>query len=128
MQPDATLTKKQERAVLALLTEPGVDAAAKAVGVNPSTLWRWLQDDNFKAAVAAARREAFGAATSRIAASCTEAAETLRMIAIDPEAPPAARVSAAKAILEKAAAAIELEDLTIRIDALEKIEAERSAK
>jgi hypothetical protein len=47
------------------------------------------------------------------------AVETLEAIMQDSEAPASARVSAAKAVLEMAIKAVELEDLEARITALE---------
>ena len=41
------LSAKQEEAVLALLTNEGVDNAARAVGVAPRTLYRWLNEPAF---------------------------------------------------------------------------------
>lgn len=127
MKPNATgLTRKQERAIIALLSEPGIDAAADACNVSRTTLWRWMQDSAFKAALLAARRETFGVATSKIAATSAIAADALRTVVSDPNAPPAARVSAAKVILERATAAIELDDLGARVAILEDREVERS--
>ena len=48
-----------------------------------------------------------------------EAVETLRTVMHDADAPASARVSAAKAILETAIKAVELEDLEARIAVLE---------
>jgi len=113
------LTARQEKAILAILSEPGVEAAAAAVGVNPATLWRWQKEPAFREALADARREAFSTATTRIAGACAGAVETLRSIAADKDAPTSARVSAAKAILDGARQALEVQDLDARIAAIE---------
>jgi len=123
-----SLTSRQQRAVLALLAEPGVEKAAASVGVSQPTLWRWQQEPTFRQALAAARREAFAAATTAIAGACAEAVATLRDVATNWAAPAAARVSAARAILERAEAAIELQDLAIRLDAVEERLGEPGAK
>lgn len=114
-----SLSWRQERAVLACLEHGATDAAAAASGVHPSTLWRWRQQPAFREALAAARREAFSQATTRLAAASVDAAETLHRICIDPEAPASIRVWAARCILERSAAAIELTDLAERLAALE---------
>lgn len=51
------LNPKQQTAIFALLTEPTLEAAAKIVGVQRTTLWRWLQDERFHHAYQQARRE-----------------------------------------------------------------------
>src|ERR687886_540740 len=48
--------RKREQAILALLQEPTVEAAAKAVGVADVTLWRWMQQPDFQAEYRIARR------------------------------------------------------------------------
>jgi len=53
--------------------------------------------------------------------------ETLRSVMQDKDAPASAKVSAAKAILETAIKAVELEDLEARIAALEAQSQERPA-
>jgi len=45
------LSAKQQRAILALLSEPGIDAAARKAGVNPATLWRWQRQPHFREAL-----------------------------------------------------------------------------
>jgi len=54
------LTPKQEQAMLALLTNQGVDNAARAVGIAPRTLYRWMNEPLFDKAYRKARRDAFG--------------------------------------------------------------------
>lgn len=41
-------SRKQELAVLALLSEPNFEVAADKVGVSKSTLWRWMQTEGFQ--------------------------------------------------------------------------------
>jgi len=122
MQPDATksgLTRKQESAISALLSESKLDDAAASAGVNRATLWRWLKDEEFQRAYMAARREAVRQAVARLQQTSGEAVDTLRDVMKDTAATPAARVSAAKAILEMSIKAIELEDMAERLAALE---------
>ncbi len=111
------LTPRQRRAVLALLEAPSAEAAATAVGVASSTLWRWRQTPAFQRALQDARRAAFGKALDRLAATAVDAAETLaRNLACGT---PAVEVSAARALLEQIRAAIELDDLAQRVERLE---------
>ena len=54
------LRPKQEQAILALLTNPSVEHAARAVKITPRTLYRWLNEPAFEKAYRQARRTAFG--------------------------------------------------------------------
>ena len=58
-------------------------------------------------------------AITQVQRATGEAVETLRRVMHDAEAPAGAKVSAAKAILETAIKAVELEDIEARIAALE---------
>ena len=49
----------------------------------------------------------------------TDAAEALRRIATDPDAPSSARVAAAKAILDSGLRIVEITDVISRLEALE---------
>jgi transposase-like protein len=113
------LSHKQERAIAVLLVAPSVTAAAQQIGVNENTLLRWLRDVAFGAAYREARRAVVQHAIIQVQHAAGEAVETLRSVMQDAGAPASARVSAAKAILETAVKAVEVEDLEARIAALE---------
>jgi DNA-binding MurR/RpiR family transcriptional regulator len=112
------MTAKQEKAVIALLTAPRIEDAAKSAGVSESTLLRWLKLDSFTNAYRDARRAVVTQAIAQIQAAAGEAVETLLSVANDATAPASSRVSAARAILENAFRGIEIEDLAARIDQL----------
>ena len=59
------LTPKQEQAIVALLNEPTVTRAARALGVNDRTLYRWLDDPTFSGAYRRARRRRRAAELAR---------------------------------------------------------------
>src|ERR1051325_3186202 len=96
---DGKLTPIQERAIVSLLSHATMRTAAKAVGVDEATLWRWLQDKAFHAAYMTARRETVQHALARLQQASTEAVNTLREVMKDKTAK-GRRVSAAKAIIE----------------------------
>ena len=52
------LGRKEEQAIVALLTRPTVTEAAKACAVSEVTLWRWRQRPEFSERYRAARRQA----------------------------------------------------------------------
>ena len=113
------LSRKQEALISALLTAPTLADAAHTAGIGEVTAWRWLKEADFQAAYREARRAVVQQAITQVQRATGEAVETLRSVMQDAEAPASAKVSAAKAILETAVKAVELEDLEARLAALE---------
>jgi len=68
---------KVEEAIVALLTHPTVDAAARAIDVAPTTLMRWLKDPEIDGAYRAARRAAFRQSIARLPQGSTAAETTV---------------------------------------------------
>ena len=73
----------------------------------------------FQKAYREARRATFGQAVARLQQGTSAAATTLLKIMIEPGTPPSVRVRAAEAIFNHAAKAIEIEDIEVRVTALE---------
>lgn len=117
--PDDSLTPKQTRAVLALLERPTLKDAATAAGVAASTLHRWMQQEKFKAAHMEARRAAVNQSIAHLQSATGEAVTCLRDVMKSTSASDAAKVSAARAVLELSLKAVELEDLAERVKQLE---------
>ncbi len=111
--------RQQENAIAALLSAPTIRDAAKTCKISESTLLRWMKEDGFITSYRAARREVVTQAIAQIQSATGDAVNTLREIANDCEAPAASRVSAARAILDAAIRAVEVEDQDARIEALE---------
>jgi hypothetical protein len=118
---DSKLTPIQERAIVALLANSTIKRAAKSIGVDETTLWRWLQDKDFHTAYRTARRESVSQAIARLQQVSTEAVNTLREVMRDKTAKGSERVSAAKAIIEFSIKAVEIEDLAQRVEELESV-------
>ena len=112
-------TSRQEKAIIALLNEPTTKDAAEAAGVSEVTLWRWLQNPEFRASYMEVRRIAVQRAIARTQAATSEAVDTLREVMSDKSARGSERISAAKAILDYAMKGIELEDHERRLMELE---------
>ena len=104
-----------------MITEPTIKAAADKIGITPRTLYKWLKMPEFRSAYMQAKREAVSVAITRLQQAATEAVEALRAIMNDTSKPASARVSAARSILELAIKAIEIEDLEVRIEELERV-------
>ncbi len=113
------ISTSQQRAILALLVEPSVAAAAVKAKVGERTLHRWMRLEHFTQEYRLARREAFSQAIALTQRSSAAAVATLLRIMHDPKATWSARVTAATNILKFARESIELDDLADRIDRLE---------
>ena len=111
-------SRKQEQFIAELLSHPTVEAAAKAVGIGHVTAWRWLKDPAFAQRYREATRETVRHAAALLQGAAREAVATLRDIQTNGTSE-AARVSAARTILEMAFKAADVEDIQQRLDALE---------
>jgi hypothetical protein len=111
------LTRKQEQAIAALLAEPTLGSAARRCGVSETTLWRWLQNEDFQAAYKAARRSVVDAATTSLQQAATEAVTCLRRALTCGQV--AAEVRAAGVILEHVFGTVDRLDLEERLGRLE---------
>jgi predicted DNA-binding protein (UPF0251 family) len=114
---------RREQAILALLEQSTVERAAHAVGIHPSTLWRWLQQPEFKTALCRARQQAFSQAFGRLQQGASAAVGTVFRIMADNRASDSSRLRAAKYVLDKSASMVELdalEDLHQRVTTIER--------
>ena len=90
----------RERAVVALLSENTIAAAAERCGVDERTLRRWMgNDEAFKQDLTAARRATFETAMHRVQALSAQAVETLAALMAE-SAPPTVRLGAARSVAE----------------------------
>jgi hypothetical protein len=114
--------RRKEQAIASLLTSRSMEDAAKAAGISSTTLKRWLQLPEFKAAYLEARREVVRQANARIQQCSGAAASVLVRLMADPATPASVRARTALAILECANQSLELEDIEGRIARLEESE------
>jgi len=115
----AQITAKQEKAIMELLRNPTVRDASQQAQVGERTLWRWLQEDDFREAYMEARKQAFSRALGLLQQALSEAVLVLKDVMNNPETRDSSRVSSAKAILDTGLKAMELDDLEERISRLE---------
>ena len=111
-------TRLREQAIAALLETTTITAAAQRTGVAEKSLRNWLKDPDFAAAYRDARRAMVTHASDRLAKSCQEAVNALSDIMQHSEND-APRVTAARAILDYAYRAVEIDDLAARVERLE---------
>ena len=112
--------RKKEEAIVALLSHRNIEEAARAIGVVPNTLLRWMKLPEFQAAYREARRAAYGQSIARMQQASGAAVSTLLKIMVDQNAPASTRVRAADSILDHSAKAIEIEDIEVRVSELER--------
>lgn len=106
---ESTLTRRQEAALVALLNEGSVAAAAASSKISESTIWRWLRDEpEFQRRYQAARQQLVQTAIARLQSASDTAINTLTAICEDSTAPATARIAAARAILSGALRGAEL--------------------
>ena len=111
------LTRKQEQAIAALLSEATVGTAAEKAGVGEVTLYRWLKLPDFLAAYREARREVVEKAVAQMQQSSWAASATLiRLLGSGSDS---IRLQAARTILDQANKGLELIDFEERLAALE---------
>jgi len=120
--PGCKLTRKQELAIAALLTERTQELAAGKAGVATSTLQRWLLLPGFQAEYRRARRAVVEVAVGQLQAAASRAVETLvRNLDADKAGD---QIRAALGILEHAQRGVELADLAEKVEELERLLAE----
>ena len=112
--------RKKEEAIAALLSHRSVEDAARAIGINPNTLLRWMKEPEFKAEYRKARRDAIGQTTARLQQATGAAGATVLKLMTDPNVPAAVRLRAAECVLDRATKGIELEDIEERVSELER--------
>lgn len=115
------MTPNKERALAALLTHRTRKEAAAAAGLTDRTLRSYFNDPEFQQAY----RKAFFAmvedAARQSQQSLTPALSTLHDIMNDDSANPAARIQAAKNIIDCALKLTEQQDIIMRLEALERL-------
>lgn len=115
-----TLSTNQIKAVQALIEYDTVGEAAKACKLSRDTLYRYMRESEFDRELKKAKRQLVNRAILSLQQSCRHAATALARICRDDDAPPSARVSAAREIIGSALKAIEIENIEERLEALEK--------
>lgn len=113
------LTPNQVSALAALLAGRSVRAAAKAAGVDPATVHRWLNDPSFRAAQQAGRRELAQQSLAQLQGITKTAIGVVEELMTDKTKPASVRLRAAQIVIEATVKWLELEDFADRLTALE---------
>lgn len=121
MKPQADRGSKRDKAIMALLMQPTIQEAAKSIGISDTTLWRWMQEEEFSTQYKEAKQLAFNQAMGRLQQVSSIAVDTLQSVMEDETAPPSSRVSAAKTVLELSHKSFEIQELAEKIAELERL-------
>lgn len=113
------LGRKQEDAIAALLSQRNIEEAARACGVGARTLIRWLKLPEFGNEYRKARREVVQQAIARLQQATGAAGTVALKLLTDPNVPAAVRLRAAEFVFAHAIKGIEVEDIEVRLAALE---------
>jgi hypothetical protein len=111
--------RKKEEAIAALMTERNVEEAARAAKIGTQTLYRWMKDPEFQKEYLDARRAAVAQSNARLQQATGAAVSMLLKTMVDASTPPATKVRAANSVLDHSRSAIEIDDIVVRVGALE---------
>jgi hypothetical protein len=115
------------RAVLALLSEKSIGAAAERCGVNEKTLRRWMAEEGFRNELAEARRALFQAGLHRVQALVGEAVDTLASL-LAPEVSAHVRLGAARTVAELGLQQHDAEVILQRLEQIEALQRQQEAR
>jgi hypothetical protein len=112
------LTSRQRKALAALLSETTVTAAAAKAGLNPRTLYRYLQQEAFQRAFTQVQTDAMDRAAARLVGGASDALVVLHHVMVNPD--PAQSRMAADAWLRHTLKLYEIQQLDKRLTELER--------
>ena len=112
------MTPKKQKALAALLTHATKKDAAEAAGIDPRTLRRYFDEDEFQTAYKKAFRDMVEEATRQAQQGIAPALATLRGIVEDSEESAQARIQAAKSTLDYALKLTAQNDILGQLDEL----------
>lgn len=118
MSANVSLTPKQERLIVALLTPHPIKEAARIVGISEKTAHQWLKNATFQEAFKAAQRQMFDQALSGLMQRIEKAIETLDHHMNDAETPANTQVRSAHIILSQAINVGKIKELEQQVEEL----------
>jgi AcrR family transcriptional regulator len=112
---------KKEQLLIALLSNPTIKAAAKAAGVPESTIYNYLNDEDFSKEYAQRKRAAVQSAADYLQSRVQSATEIINAIMENELTPPQVRVSACRTVLEYHYRVLEIQEIKDRLTQLESL-------
>jgi len=104
-----------------LMVASTIEEAAEMTKIAKTTAYKYMDDPEFKQAHLEAKREAMKLVTARLQRLSSKALDTLEDVLDDPEANPSTKVTASKNVLEFAYRGFEDEDISARLEQIERI-------
>lgn len=118
--PDKKLSPRQIKAIEGLLTFRDMTAAADHAGVNPSTIYRWLREDEaFTQALKQAESVAISTLGRELITLGSKASKAVEAVLDDKESTAAQKLRAAEIILNNILKLRELADFEERLSRVE---------
>jgi hypothetical protein len=118
---ETSLSYRQERAIVELLQQPNMQAAAASAGVTARTLRRWLRQREFSRRYEKQRSLQLECIHEVLRLSAMDAVQVLIAVSQNKMSPPAARVSAASRLIDYTFKVGELASIEKRLQELEQI-------
>ncbi len=120
MTEKVTITPRQARALVLMAQGLPLAEVCRQAMVSRETMYRWLRQPHFKAAMDDATTAALDDLTRRLTALGAQAADTLANTMADAQAPTSTKIQAARAVLENLLRLRELVGIENRLAELEK--------
>jgi hypothetical protein len=126
----AKFRRRHEEAIMALLTRPNMEEAARSAKIGTTTLYRWVKEPEFASAYHEARLAAFGKAGARLEQAAPIAVSAILAALADPAASPFEQVRACELILKHATGAVEddIEEWMVALTRAQSASGSRSGK
>ena len=113
------LTPKQQQAIRSLIAQPSITTAAEGAGVSERTVYRWLDEPEFKQALNVALDQSIDAAARGLVGLTEKAIKVVEGVLDNPQLHPATRLRASELVLSNMLKLVELRNQSERIAALE---------
>ncbi len=120
--------RKKEAAIAALFSGKSQAEAARIVGVDPSTLKRWLRLPEFQAEFMQARRDAMTLTHARIQYNCGALASWGIKLVGDAKTPPSVKAHLILGLLDRGDRSLEQDDILVRMASMERSMEEQKNK
>lgn len=96
---DGSIGIREERAITALVSEGSIRAASRASGISERTIYRYLQQEDFRQELAQAHEFIYAGALLRLRGLAGRAVAVLEEVFNDPCARASDRIAAAREVL-----------------------------
>ncbi len=116
---NSPLTLRQQSALSIIAASPSVAQAARASGVGQSTIYRWMEDDDFRGELSRIRQQSAELARRELQGLMLRSVSVLADAMEDPDK--AVRLRAARYAMSFAVRISEIEDLRKQVQELEEV-------